>query len=107
MFFQSHPHFPSRRETSVGIVLDRSHQNSLHLVGELRIDLTRTRILLKIEDKQRIALRICPCKQMKHRRAETVNVGAWLHVAAEKFRRSITHRADGGHALLLFMTDRS
>ena len=40
------------------LVFDRAHKNSLHLAGERGIDLSRSRILGKVEDEKRIVLRV-------------------------------------------------
>jgi len=61
------PHFARRAEPSLGIVFHRTHQDPFHLVRQSRIDLTWTWVLLKIEDQQRIALRVGTRQKMKHR----------------------------------------
>src|SRR5215213_9723950 len=48
--------FARRSETIFGLVLDRAHQDHLHLRRERGRDLARSRVLREIENQQRIVL---------------------------------------------------
>src|SRR5207244_8966818 len=85
------------------LVLDGPHQDAFHFTGKPRIDLALTRILCEIENQQRIVLRVRSGQEMKHRRAQTVNVHARIRPPAEQLRWRIAHGADGRNSLLLLV----
>ena len=100
-------HLGGGAEAPFGFVLDRPHQNPLHLVRDGRVYLPRRRVLREVEDEQRVVLRVCAREEVEHGRAEAVDVRARLGLAAEQLRRRVAHRADRGHALLCGPNDSS
>src|SRR5215813_12698441 len=81
-------------------MLNGATDHLFHLRRDGRVDLARFRILREVEDQQRVVLRVLARQQVKHGRAQTVDVGTLLDIAGEQLRRRIAHRADGGHAFL-------
>src|ERR1051325_160765 len=55
---QSLAHLDAGLKTMLRLVFDGASQNPFHLARKLRIDLARPRILRKVENKQRVVLRI-------------------------------------------------
>jgi hypothetical protein len=71
-------------ETIFGLYSNRPHQDHLHLARDRRRDLARSRVLREVENQERIVLRIGAGQQVKHRRAETVNIRRRLHTSTEQ-----------------------
>src|SRR5215211_652767 len=69
--------------TILGLVLHGPHQDQFHLTRDRRRYLAWSRVLREVEDEQRIVLRIGSGQQVKHRRAQTVDVRSRLHSPAE------------------------
>src|SRR6266478_8246613 len=86
-------HLTGGRETIFRFVFNRTHQDLFHLAGDRGRYLAWPRIFLKVKNQKRIVLRIRSGNQVKHRRTQTVNVGARLDSSTEKLWWRITHCA--------------
>ena len=96
-------HFRPGLKAMFRFVLHGAGQNFFNLARQRRTNLTRPWVLGEVKDQKRIILRIGSGQQMKHRRAQAVNVHARIGLAAEQLRRRIAHGAHRRDALLFFI----